>query len=252
MFIYWCICIQVHLQDVYYESHGNQFSEFCTGIFQIFNIYFFQILIFIFQWFILNIDIKFCWPKRILWPPLPPAKGFTNMHSNYFDFFMCSSTQNTTFANISGPPAIFSFSRLARQLIWTLSSVPMKLFFAKRENRGDLKCDNFSIYRDISSFYVCLGNITGLNIYIFIYASYHDGGWWDHCLPNQPRPTHAHTQKARQSSSYEQALGLNVGQRLHVEWGYVCFTLLFFSFNRSHAAVMMPLKSFDQAEQQRN
>lgn len=131
-------------------------------LFQIFNIYFFQILIFIFQWFILNIDIKFCWPKRILWPPLPPAKGFTNMHSNYFDFFMCSSTRNTAFANISGPPAIFCFSGLARQLIWTLSSLPKKLFFAKREKRRDLKCDNFSIYRDISSFYVCLGNITGL------------------------------------------------------------------------------------------
>ena len=44
----------------------------------------------------------------------------------------------------------------------TLSSVPMKLCFVKRENRRDLKCDYFSIYRDISSFYFRLGNNTGL------------------------------------------------------------------------------------------
>lgn len=167
-------------------------------VFQIFNTYIFQILIFIFQWFILNIDTKFCWPKRILWPPLPPAKGFTNMHSNYFDFFMCSSTRNTAFANISGPPAIFCFSGLARQLIWTLSSVPMKLFFAKRENRGDLKCDNFSIYRDISSFYVCLGNITGLK-FSYMQVTMMAVGEIIVCQINHVLHTHTHKKHANQA-----------------------------------------------------
>lgn len=111
-------------------------------------------------------------------------------------FFMWSSTRNSAFANISGPPAMISLSRLAWQLIWTLSSVPTKLFFAKRENRRDLKCDYFSIYCDFSSFYVRLGNITGLKFsYMQVSMAVAEVVV---CEIN--RVLHTHTHKTRQPS----------------------------------------------------